>query len=101
MVTGDSIVEPAKDVIFQQLDGEAVLLNMQTEIYFGLDRIGTQIWQLIEKHSSLRVVAQTLLDQYEIGEEQLQDHLFEFIEKLESKGLVAVYTGEVGADNKS
>jgi hypothetical protein len=70
---------------------------MKSEIYFGLDRIGTHIWQLIEKHSSVRLVAQTLLDQYEIGEAQLHDHLFEFIERLESKGLVAVGTAEAEA----
>jgi Coenzyme PQQ synthesis protein D (PqqD) len=90
MVTLDSIVKLANDVIFQDLDGEAVLLNMRTEIYFGLDAVGTRIWQLLEKHADVRTVSQLLLEHYDITEDQLQNHLLEFIEKLQSKGLVEI-----------
>ena len=90
MLTLDSTVKLANDVIFQDLDGEAVLLNMQTEIYFGLDAVGTRIWHLLQQHGVVRLVVQPLLDQYDIGEDQLQKHLLEFIEKLQSKGLVEV-----------
>lgn len=90
MLTLDSTVKLANDVIFQDLDGEAVLLNMQTEIYFGLDAMGTRIWHLLQKHGVVRPVARLLLDEYDIGEDQLQNYLLEFIEKLQSKGLVEI-----------
>ncbi len=90
MTTLDSIVKIPSEVIFQQLDGEAVLLSTQSEIFFGLDSVGTQIWQLIEEHSELRTVVGILLEKYDVGEEELEKELLEFIEKLHAKGLVTI-----------
>jgi len=42
----DSIIIP-DDVLFRELDGEAVLLNLKTGIYFGLNPVATRMWQLI------------------------------------------------------
>lgn len=90
MTTLDSAVKVSPGVIFQQLDGEAVLLSTQSEIFFGLDPVGTQIWQLLEEHGDVRTVARTLLQKYEVGEEELEKQLLEFIEKLYAKGLVVI-----------
>jgi hypothetical protein len=90
MVTLDSVVKIADDVIFQELEGEAVLLNMQSEIYFGLDAMGTRIWELLKTHGRIQMVSEALLNEYEVGEEELRKHLCEFIDKLHTKGLVEV-----------
>jgi hypothetical protein len=90
MVTLDSFVKIADDVIFQELEGEAVILNMRSEIYFGLDAMGTRIWELLKAHGRLRIVSERLLDEYEVGEEELRNHLCEFINKLHTKDLVEV-----------
>lgn len=93
MVTRESIVEVAADVIFQELDGEAVLLNMQSEIYFGLDSMGTRIWQLLKEHGTLETVGRILMEEYDVAENELQRELLEFVDKLHSKGLVKVVQG--------
>jgi hypothetical protein len=90
MMTVDSIVKIADDVIFQELEGEAVLLKLQSEIYFGLDTMGTRIWQLLKAHGQIRIVSERLLDEYEVEEEQLRHHLCEFIDRLHTKGLVEI-----------
>lgn len=90
MINADSVVKVSNDVVVQELDGEAVLLNMNSEIYFGLDKIGTRIWNLLQTHGDLGSVTQTLLNEYDIGEEALTTHLLEFIEKLDSKGLITI-----------
>ena len=83
-------VKAAKDVVFRELEGEAILLNLRTGIYFGLNAMGTRIWQLLSEHEKVDPVATMLLDEYDITEEQLRGHLFEFVGKLKSKGLVDV-----------
>jgi hypothetical protein len=40
------------DVVFHDLQGELVLLNLKTGVYFGLDSVGTRIWHLIREHGS-------------------------------------------------
>ena len=93
MITVESTVKVAKDVIFQDLEGKAVLLNLQTEFYFGLDPMGTKIWQLLSEHGKVKTVATMLLEEYDVTEVQLRSHLLDFIEKLHSKGLVEVCEG--------
>jgi hypothetical protein len=90
MTTLDSIVKVADGVIFQELDGEAVLLNMQTEVYFGLNAMGMRIWELLKSQGEIRKVTESLLNEYDIGADDLQQHLLEFIERLRSKGLISI-----------
>lgn len=54
-------------VVFQDLQGGLVLLNLKTGVYFGVDPVGTRIWHLIREHGSLREVLQALLSEYEVG----------------------------------
>src|SRR2546430_2126111 len=49
-----------KDVVFRELEGEMVLLNLATGVYFGLDPVGTRIWTPIEAHRSSDEVVGTL-----------------------------------------
>ena len=79
------------DVLFQELDGEAVLLDLSSEQYFGLDEVGTRIWQLLETQNSLGVIQQTLLDEYEVSEDQLRDDLIGFAQRLNDAGLIKVH----------
>ena len=78
------------EVIFRELDGEAVVLNLDTGIYFGLDAVGTRIWRLLEEHKSLRLVLDTLVDEYDAAPDRLQRDLLAFIERLNGKGLLTL-----------
>jgi hypothetical protein len=77
------------EVIFRELDGEAVVLNLDTGIYFGLDAVGTRIWQLLEERKPLRAVLDTLIDEYEAPPDRLQRDLLAFVERLDDKGLLS------------
>jgi hypothetical protein len=78
------------EVIFRELDGEAVVLNLDTGIYFGLDAVGTRIWQLIEERKPLRLILDTLVDEYEAPSDRLRRDLLAFVDQLTGKGLVVL-----------
>ena len=80
----------AETVFAQEVDGEMVLLDMNSENYFGLDEVGTAIWQAMQKSGDLQIVYQTLLEQYEVEAEILEKDLLDFAEKLQESGLVEV-----------
>ena len=80
----------ADTVFAQEVDGEMVLLDMNSENYFGLDEVGTAIWQAMQENGDLQEVYKTLLDQYDVEEEVLQKDLLDFVEKLVESGLVEV-----------
>ena len=76
------------DVVFRDLAGEAVILNLATGTYFGLDSVGTRIWHLMSEHGSTEKVIVGLLAEYEVEEGQLRRDLDALIRQLIDKGLV-------------
>ena len=46
----------SKDAVCRDLDGEAVILDLSAGIYFGLNAVGTRMWQLIDRHGNLQIV---------------------------------------------
>ena len=85
-----SIVRPKKDVVFQELDSEAVILNIQTGIYYGLDSVATHMWNLLAEYGKVETVYAMLLKDYNVTEDRLREDLLGLIQKLESKDLVEV-----------
>lgn len=88
--TLDSRVQVAQDVLFQELQGEAVLLNLNSGMYFGLDEVGTRIWQLIVERGRLDEVATAIEDEFEVSQEQCVADLLALVARLEGEGLVSV-----------
>jgi len=80
----------ADTVFAQEVDGEMVLLDMNSENYFGLDEVGTSIWQAMQEKEQLQEVFEVLLEQYEVEEKVLKNDLVTFVEKLEESGLIKV-----------
>jgi len=81
----------AETVFAQEVDGEMVLLDMESENYFGLDEVGTSIWQAIQDDDGdLDKVFAALLAQYEVPEAVLKSDLLNFVEKLQESGLIEV-----------
>jgi len=80
----------AETVFAQEVDGEMVLLDMESENYFGLDEVGTAIWQAMQEHGNLQEVVDDLLNQYDVEAEVLEKDLEDFVGKLLESGLVKV-----------
>jgi hypothetical protein len=83
------------DVIFRVLGDEAVILNLSTQIYFGLDSVGTRIWQLISEDAPSEKIVETLSAEYEVEENQLRQDFDKLIRQLSDKGLLTADGEEV------
>jgi hypothetical protein len=88
----NSIMIP-DDVLFRELDGEAVLLNLKTGTYFGLNPVATRMWQLIAEQHSLARVLETLTGEYEADRAVLENDLLELGRQLCASGLCAIAPG--------
>ncbi|MEJ2468535.1 MAG: PqqD family protein [Campylobacterales bacterium] len=78
------------DTVFaQEIEGEVVLLDMASENYFGLDAIGSEIWNLLKEGKTLQEAYDVLLEHYEVTPEKLKDDLEAFVSKLLATGLVS------------
>lgn len=85
------------DVISQEVSGETVILDLNSENYFGLDEVGTRIWQLVEETGNLQQVYDRMLAEYEVDEEQLLEDMGKLILEIEKIGLVSLQPGSTQA----
>jgi hypothetical protein len=83
-------------VLIRFLDKEAVLLNIETERYFGLDETGARMWQLVTAAPSVETAYQQLLDEYDVQAEPLRRDLIELLTRLVENGLLQVVASNVG-----
>ena len=82
-------IQISEDAIFRELDGEVVILNLDTGIYFGLNPTGTRIWNLIAQHGSLQKVLETMTEEYEVPPASLENDILQLVGQLAEKGLVS------------
>jgi len=80
----------SQEVLSQEVSGETVLLDMQSESYFGLDAVGTRIWQLLQENNRLQQVFDTMLEEYDVDEKLLEKDLNELLNKLIDEELITI-----------
>ena len=80
----------SQEVLSQEVSGETVLLDMQSESYFGLDAVGTRIWQLLQENNRLQQVFDTMLEEYDVDEKQLEKDIQDHVARLVEAGLISL-----------
>ena len=84
-------IQIGSHIAHSEVSGETVILNLSTGTYFGLDEIGTRMWNLLAEHGSTDSMIRTLLDEYEVGDEQLRADIDELLNSLKAHGLVTTH----------
>lgn len=77
-----------QEVLINEVGGEAVLLNLKTERYYGLDEVGTRMWQVLTTADSLDCAYETLLAEYDVEAGKLREDMDKLVDKLLSEGLL-------------
>jgi predicted DNA-binding transcriptional regulator len=85
-----AIAVPSPEVLVQELDGEAVLLNLESERYFGLDDVGTRVWRHLLEHRRLERVCEEMQKEYDVDESTLRADVLQLVEELIDAGIVTV-----------
>ena len=81
------------NVMFRELEGESVILDLDSESYFGLDQIGTRMWQAVTEADSIEAAYDALLEEYAVEAETLRADLSELLDTLLARGLIEVADG--------
>ncbi len=86
----DERVKIPEEVVFQKVGDETVLLNLKTGTYYGLDTVGTRVWELVAEKGTLAGIVESMLEDYEVTPEDLQRDILRLVKELRAKGLVEV-----------
>ena len=80
------VVHPS--VITRELSGETVLLNLESGVYYGLDVVGTRVWQLLTQGRTIASVCETMIEEYEVAPDVLRDDVSRLVGELRERGIV-------------
>ncbi len=80
----------SREKLSTELDGETVILDINSGMYSGLDPVGTTIWNLLEKEVTFSQIVAEILDNYDVSKEQCIKDLIDFLNDLEKNGLIVV-----------
>jgi coenzyme PQQ synthesis protein D (PqqD) len=86
----DSLIKVAKEQVACDLAGEAVILSLKSGQYFGLNEVGTQIWNLIQEPKTVGAVLDAVLNEYDVSLDELERDLFALLEQMVVNDLIEV-----------
>ncbi len=91
-------VEVPTHVMVRFLEKESVLLNLETESYYGLDETGTRMWQVVTAAPSIEEAYAELLAEFDVEADLLRHNLSELLGRLVDIGLLRVHFADVGTN---
>ena len=81
-------IEISDQALTQEVSGEIVILDLQSEQYFSLDEVGTRVWQLLKENCDTQKVFEIMQAEYEVTKEQLFADIKSLMDDLIDVGLI-------------
>lgn len=83
-----SVVSAVPSQVSCALGDESAILNLKSAIYYGLNPVGTTVWNLLRQPLTVRQLRDALLEEYDVETGQCERDLFALLEKMRAEGLI-------------
>lgn len=85
-----SVVAASTNQVSCPLDDESAILNLKNSVYYGMNAVGTRVWNLLQQPRSVSELRDALLEEYDVEAERCEQDLLDLLEKMRVEGLVEV-----------
>jgi hypothetical protein len=89
-ITKSSIISRSKEIVFNKLDDEIMMMSIKNSEYYGLDNIASRVWEILANPSTLSQIVKTLMEEFEVSEESCYTDITEFLKALDEKNLIEI-----------
>ncbi|HCT30460.1 MAG TPA: lasso peptide biosynthesis PqqD family chaperone [Bacteroidales bacterium] len=86
----ESIIKRSSGLVSTDVDGEKVMMSVENGEYFGLDSVGSRIWEMIENPVKVETLIDYLIDEFDVSKQQCEIDTLEFLNELLEKKLLIV-----------
>jgi hypothetical protein len=93
-VSMDTVVSQNKFLDSTDLDGEKVMMNINKGKYYGLNSVGSRIWELIDQPRFVKNIIAILLKEFNVDEKTCEDSVLGFLSKLYDEDLINIHQGK-------
>ena len=95
MVNLMKLYKTSTKYLYSEIDSEAVILDVNSGTYFGLNEVSKSVWQILQTPSSSKQVIEKILAEYEVSEEEAAKDVEGLLKEMLGSGLVEVVNEEV------
>ena len=88
----DSVVVATPEQVSCALGDESAILNMKNSVYYGMNAVGTRVWNMLGEPRSIVQLRDALVDEYEVEPARCEQDLLQLLEKMRTEGLIEVHS---------
>ncbi|MEE9344908.1 MAG: lasso peptide biosynthesis PqqD family chaperone [Methylococcales bacterium] len=81
-ITTNTIIQRNHEIIYNDMDGETVMMDIEQGTYYGLDSTATRIWELLDQALSVEQLCQQLCRKYAVSEADCLNETLTFLEEM-------------------
>ncbi|MCK5679644.1 lasso peptide biosynthesis PqqD family chaperone [bacterium] len=89
-LTATSVIARNRELVSSDIDGEVVMMSIENGKYYGLDLIGSRIWELIEKPLPVSDLIDQLLLEFKVERETCEKDVIYFLQKLDDDNMLEI-----------
>lgn len=92
LINMDSTIVRGTHLVFNEMDGETIMMSIENGEYYGMNSMGSRIWSLLETPKKVSDICKTLLPDYDVTPEQCIKDLLPFLNKMAAKNVIKLIT---------
>lgn len=96
-VSLNSTVVAAGGQVSSDIGEEVAILDLKAGTYYGLDAVGSRVWELVQEPTRVSGIRDVLLEEYEVDSDRCELDLLTLLQELAKEGLVEVRNEETPA----
>jgi len=89
-INSESIISKNPQIISSKMDDEVVMMSVEKGNYYGLNRVGSEIWEKLTEPLTVGSLCDKLMQEFNVEKEQCEREVITYLEKLVSEGLILV-----------
>jgi len=89
-LTSETLIARNTGILANQVGNEVVMMDMEKGKYFGVNKTGSYIWQLLEQPATLGALCERLVTDFGISMEQCTAEVKAFVEQMQKENIIAI-----------
>jgi len=86
----ESVISKNPQIISSKMDNEVVMMSVEKGNYYGLNRVGSEIWEKLTEPITVAGLCDKLMQEYDVEKEQCEREVMAYLEKLVTEGVILV-----------
>lgn len=89
-VAQSTVFVRSEDMLASDMDGEVVMMSIERGEYYGLNTVGTRIWQALEQPVTVAEIVAMICADFEVEREPCERDVRAFLEDCRARSMVAI-----------